>query len=183
MEIILWKGLANQSLEYFKIEKKDGSLTVNSKIIGIQEDIVFAVTYHLLINDSWFINEFTIITEINSTITSYTGKKRNNTWEINNMLEPEFTNVNYIDISLSPFTNSLPINNLMFKEHRPRNIDVIYIDILRGHIKRVKQRYTKLDTFSFSYENIDSDFKAILTVDNNGFVEKYPGLFEKISQV
>ncbi|GEN71452.1 putative glycolipid-binding domain-containing protein [Chryseobacterium lathyri] len=183
MKIILWKGLANQSLEYFKIEKKEGSLKVNSKILGIQEDTVFAVTYHLLIDDNWFINEFTIVTEINSITTSYTGKKRDCAWEINNIPEPELANIHYIDISLSPFTNSLPINNLVFKEKVPQDIDVIYIDILQGHIKPVKQRYTKLDTLSFSYENIDSDFKAILTVDHNGFVEEYPELFEKIGQV
>jgi len=182
MKIILWKGLANQSLEYFKIEKKDKSLAVYSRILGTSEGTVFAVSYHLLLDDNWLINEFTIDTEINSITTSYTGKKRGATWEINNIPEPEFANIHFIDISLSPFTNSLPINHLVFKENVPQDIDVIYIDVLQGHIKPAKQRYTKLDTFSFSYENRDSDFKAILTVDANGFVENYPGLFERIGQ-
>ncbi|MFP3675094.1 putative glycolipid-binding domain-containing protein, partial [Bacillus sp. SIMBA_031] len=86
----------------------------------------------------------------------------------------------YIDISLTPFTNTLPIHHLKLQENNPQEIDVIYIDVLNHHIKPAQQRYTRTAANKYLYENIQTYFKAEILVDENGLVVTYPDLFEKI---
>jgi hypothetical protein len=41
------------------------------------------------------------------------------------------------------------------------------------------QRYTRLSDREYLYESRDSDFRRTVTVDQDGLVLDYPGLFER----
>jgi hypothetical protein len=83
-----------------------------------------------------------------------------------------------IDISLTPFTNTLPVNRLQLKDGERQVIEVIYFDIFGKEIKPVKQVYTRLTSTQYVYENYDGSFKANLVIDEQGLVVDYPELFE-----
>ena len=61
---------------------------------------------------------------------------------------------------------------------------MVYILVPDLTISVMRQRYTCLEKTDhgavFRYENVDDDFKADLTVDNDGLVVHYPGLFERV---
>jgi hypothetical protein len=40
----------------------------------------------------------------------------------------EFDDVEMVDISISPFTNTLPIKQMYFEGKRPQKVDIIYFD-------------------------------------------------------
>lgn len=63
-----------------------------------------------------------------------------------------------------------------------KEIDVIYIDVLKNDIVPVRQRYTKIAFNKYFYENLNSGFKGNISVDESGFVDHYFGLFEKIAE-
>lgn len=95
-------------------------------------------------------------------------------------MKPLFRNFDFIDISLTPFTNTLPINHLNFIAHQKKTIEVMYVDIFKGSIEAVKQKYSKNSDLIYHYENLPKDFEADLDVDDSGFVNLYPTLFERI---
>ena len=64
----------------------------------------------------------------------------------------EFKGCIDIDISLTPFTNSLPINRLEWELNKPRQINVMFLDILSHEIIPVQQRYTKLSNTEYKFE-------------------------------
>ena len=86
-----------------------------------------------------------------------------------------------IDISLTPFTNSLPINRLQLQVNEVQYIKVLYIDILGRTIRSVVQQYTKISDHKYQYENVPNDFEAVITVDEWGIVTEYPGLFVRLN--
>jgi len=85
-----------------------------------------------------------------------------------------------IDISLTPFTNTLPINRLNLSEGSSKEINVIYIDLPKAQCKPVKQRYTNLGNGFYKYENLDSGFTSSIEVDENGYVINYPGIWHRV---
>ncbi len=89
----------------------------------------------------------------------------------------EFKGCIDIDISLTPFTNSLPINRLQWRLNKPQQIKVLFLDILSQEILAVQQRYTKLSETEYKFENVPNDFEAIINVDDSGMVVNYPELF------
>ncbi|WP_261511587.1 putative glycolipid-binding domain-containing protein [Chryseobacterium paludis] len=182
MKTLLWKGIAYESLEYFKIEKKNENNVVESKIIGSQNGNIYDVNYRLVIDGNWLIRAFEIESEINTIKRKMTGENSEHGWQINIMTNSDFKGFKYIDISLTPFTNTLPVNNLSFDMETPKEIDVIYIDVLKNNIVPVKQRYTKIADNKYFYENLNSGFKGNMSVDEVGLVDNYFGLFEKIAE-
>ncbi|GAB0157299.1 putative glycolipid-binding domain-containing protein [Chryseobacterium sp. Alg-005] len=180
MKPIIWKGILYHSLEYFNLIESEENYRATSRIIGSFENTIYFVSYQIVIDKNWLIQNFTIEYEVNGVQSKVTGLKNGNDWKINGTDRPEFSNFKYIDISLTPFTNTLPINNLNLSKGQSCEIDVIYIHILEDKIKPVKQQYTKISKSEYLYENIPKNFEARISVDDSGLVENYPGLFEKV---
>ncbi len=183
MKTLIWKGIFYQSLEYFNLQSDDKNYTVESKIIGCHEDKIYSIDYKIRIDKDWIIQGFLIESEINKVKRTLTGKRIHDQWEINNVINPEFNNFKFIDISLTPFTNTLPINNLKLSGNNSQKINVLYIDVLNHHIRPVQQQYTRTAVNKYLYENIENDFKAEISIDETGLVITYPKLFEKIAEL
>lgn len=181
MKTIIWKGLFYNSLEYLQISESSNTILVKSKIIGASENKKYLVEYELSIDKEWKIFNFDISLEVNNNKKKITGFKNNNEWEINGKTKTQFTNFDFIDISLTPFTNTLPIKNLRLIGNQEKEINVIYIDILADLVKPVKQKYRKNSEINYRYENIPNNFVADIEVDEFGLVKFYPKLFERIT--
>lgn len=180
MKTLIWKGILYQSLEYFTLQEHTENYIVSSKIIGSYLDKIYTAEYTINTDRNWNILEFFIQSEVNSTKNTLSGKKLGNKWEINQIERPEFEGIQYIDISLTPFTNALPINTLKLQENNSQEIQVIYIDVLNNGFRTASQRYTRTAKEKYLYENIPTNFEAEITVDESGLVLDYPQLFERV---
>src|SRR6266508_4306207 len=87
-----------------------------------------------------------------------------------------------IDISVTPFTNSLPIRRLLLSPGVSADITVVYIDLPALTVQPEMQRYTRLagDIARYRFEARSTGFTADLPVDADGLVQDYPGLFRRI---
>jgi hypothetical protein len=86
-----------------------------------------------------------------------------------------------VDLSASPFTNTLPIRRLDLKEGEAAEILAVYVLFPDLTVMTDPQRYTCLDPGRrYRYESRTSDFMRDIEVDANGLVVTYPGLFKRI---
>jgi len=80
-----------------------------------------------------------------------------------------------VDIALTPFTNTLPIRRLEIAEGAAADLDVVYfLPVPRLEVSRASQRYERIGR-GYRYES--GEFRADLTVDDDGLVTEYPGLW------
>lgn len=84
-----------------------------------------------------------------------------------------------VDISATPFSNTLPIWRLGLGVGESADIVTAYIALPDLTVTADPQRYTRLDERSYRYQSRDSDFARDITVDEYGFVVDYPGLFRR----
>jgi hypothetical protein len=87
-----------------------------------------------------------------------------------------------IDLAFSPFTNTLPIRRLNLPVGSSAEIVTAYVEALSLRVTPDPQRYTRLATDEYLYESLDTDFSRRITVDADGFVLDYPGLFRSSDQ-
>ena len=175
---ILWTGIAYHSLEKCVLTPSDESLAVNSVIVGTHDEKIYRVDYSIKTNRSWECICFEVTTQLSDkkeAINYHSDGKGN--WTKNGVPVNEFKGCIDIDISLTPFTNSLPINRLQWRLNKPQQIKVLFLDILSQEILAVQQRYTKLSETEYKFENVPNDFEAIINVDDSGMVVNYPELF------
>lgn len=180
MRKVVWRGLVYKSWENCTMELKNEVYYVKSVIIGNYLNRIYNVDYVLKIDRNWCIQEFEIKTEIEGHKNLITGTNSAGLWSINGISRPEFNEFLFIDISVTPFTNTLPINNLLLNIGQSKSIDVIYINILENEIKPVKQLYSRKKKDEYLYDNLDTVFSSSIIVDQKGIVKSYPGLFELV---
>jgi hypothetical protein len=84
-----------------------------------------------------------------------------------------------VDLSGTPFTNTLPIWRLGLGIGESADIVTALVDLPGLTVEADPQRYTRLDQRSYRYESRDSDFVRDITVDDAGFVVDYPGMFRR----
>ena len=90
----------------------------------------------------------------------------------------------YVDISETPFTNSLPIRRLGLAPGESAEIAVAYLEGAELQPWPEPQRYTRLEIgdedWIYRFVSLDGGFTAELPVDQDGLVLDYPGLFRRV---
>ena len=86
-----------------------------------------------------------------------------------------------IDLSATPFTNTLPIRRLKLRAGQSAEIAAVYILAPALTLATDPQRYTCLEARRrYRYESLDSDFTRDIEVDRHALVVTYPGLFRRL---
>lgn len=181
---IIWTGRVYNSLENCLIDVNATGSAISSTIIGNYEGKIYKVEYHIITNVNWETVYFEINTQCNNQtqIIRYEGDGSGNWRKDGNLIE-QFNSCIDVDISLTPFTNTLPIRRLKLNQHQSQEIQVIYCDLLAQDIKPVRQKYTCLSETEYRYENIPNDFEANIQVDEWGLVVDYPSMFVRTAAI
>lgn len=96
-------------------------------------------------------------------------------------VQPHLDGALDVDLSATPFTNTLPIRRLGLREGESAEINAVYIRLPELTVDVDGQRYTCLEAGRrYRYESLDNDFVREIETDANGLVTLYPGLFRRV---
>lgn len=102
-------------------------------------------------------------------------------WTAGGQPRPELDGCVDVDLAFSPSTNTLPIQRLGLDIGQSATLDAAWVEFPSLAVRRVPQRYTRLDAGTFRYENLPTGFTADLTVDEQALVVAYPPGWERVS--
>lgn len=181
--IIAWEGLDSKSIEClsWKIEREEMIFT--GHITGITENIPFGIHYMIETDPSWKVQHF-LVSDLNNpdnVLEMYSDSKGK--WFDRDEAVAQLEGCTDIDISLTPFTNTLPLRRLNLTERERTAVDILYIKLPEFTIEKTRQYYTKLPEDRFLFETPENDYNAELLVDSDCIVIEYPELFRRIFPV
>lgn len=101
-------------------------------------------------------------------------------WKVDDEERSDLSDAIDLDLAISPFTNTLPIRRLDLAIGEEGDATVAFVSFPDLEVDLDAQRYTRLDEDLYLFESLDSDFSREITVDLDGFVVDYPGLFERL---
>lgn len=185
MRKIIWSNQANTGLEYFYLRRRDGEITADGIVIGVEENVAFCICYQIRCDMQWRVREIvvTLLEENEQVIHLVSDGSGNWTNKSGNPM-PELTGCFDVDIMATPFTNTLPIQRLNLKSGASAEIKVAYFTIPAMQVSVETQRYTCLETSSaggkYKFESLSDGFTAVINVDGDGLVEDYPELFKRV---
>ncbi len=91
-----------------------------------------------------------------------------------------------VDLSASAFTNTIPIRRLDLAENQKADLKVAYVDAYSMEVKTAEQRYTCVhrgtSESSYYYEGLAAGQRVVVTVDSDGLILDYPGVFRRTFQ-
>lgn len=177
---ILWTGLEYYSMENCLVDINEAGVDINSVIVGKYGSRIYRVEYHIKTNPEWE-TQYVQVTSRHSNREQHLRLLNDGlgNWLSDGKRMRQFEGCTDVDIAITPFTNTLPINRLNLKSQSTEQVRVIYFHLLEQQIRAVEQQYTRIADLQYHYENIPNDFETDITVDENGFVVNYPGLFTR----
>lgn len=102
-------------------------------------------------------------------------------WSVDGEPRPDLAGAIDIDITATPATNALPIRRLKLAVGGHSDVEVAWVQVPSLDVGVGRQRYTRVGPRAYCFESRDRDFRRTITVDDDGFVLSYPGLFERVT--
>jgi hypothetical protein len=97
---------------------------------------------------------------------------------------PQYDGCTAIDIRETPFTNTIAIKQLRLEPGETGELDLIYVELVKGTTSRDRQRYTCIEKSAqgsvYQFEQLSSAFTATIPFDENDLVIDYPELFRRV---
>ncbi|MCM1566422.1 MAG: putative glycolipid-binding domain-containing protein [Dehalobacter sp.] len=179
-ETIVWQALSWPSTVVHTHSVSKGIYGHGLAVGRTDRGIPFAMEYDIALTEDWDIKEVWIRSLLDEHVIKLL--RRGDRWyDGKGKHLAEFEGVELVDISISPFTNTLPIRRLQFEGEKTQKVDVIYFDENKFSISRLQQIYSKVGERIYRYQDILlPDFVSDITVDSKGLVMDFPKMFKRV---
>ena len=175
-----WKDWTDIGREHLVLKETADCVFAESVIIADVDGESIAVRYRITCDPTWRVRRAEVgrVGDDGPRVLESDGL--GNWRDSAGIVQPQLSGAIDIDISVTPFTNTLPIRRLNLNKGDAAEILVVYFQLPSLAISTDRQRYTHLAGGRYRYESIDSDFTRDIEVDEHGLVITYPGLFRRL---
>lgn len=178
---VFWEPLNGIGLEHLEFSKSGDGIYADGVVIGSRNGHEFRLHYSIICDAHNKVRDVQIELLGKEKRQKYLKADGQGNWfDENNRLLSDLSGCYEVDISATPFTNTLAINRLGLSKGQSSKIQVVYIPIPDLNIQPVPQRYTCLEKNLYRYEGLFRQFEANLPLDENGLVIDYPETFCRI---
>ena len=176
-----WQDWSGRGLEHLVLKEGSGQIVAAAAVLGVSGNQLFAAHYKICCDPDWRVRSVELH-EIGSDRTLELASNGAGNWsDGSGATQPQLAGAMDVDISITPFTNTLPIRRLGLKPGESAEIAAVYVRLPELTAGTDLQRYTCLEPRRrYRYESLDSDFMREIETDEHGLVTLYPGLFRRI---
>jgi hypothetical protein len=183
MRSVRWRSLEDGGLEHLTLSLAADSIVAKSVVIGARGGRAYGVRYGIVCDAGWVVRSFDVETTDGRSLRW--EKDRRGRWTDENGAHlAGFDGCIDVDLSGTPFTNTLPIRRLDLEaEDGTVELAMLFVPFDSFTPRVERQRYTCLKPRSlYRFALADESFTADLPVDADGLVTDYPGLFERVRE-
>ncbi len=181
---VMWVSWTNVGLEHLALTWSEEGVRADGVVIGVEGGVQFRVRYEVRCEAGWRVREVKVASLVSGGASVRLLADGQGRWTtLDGEPVPALEGCVDVDISVTPFTNTLPIRRLDLKPAESEEIRVVYVAVPEMSIENVCQRYTCLERYPggglyrYEDEGLFRRFVADLPVDADGLVLDYPELF------
>jgi uncharacterized protein len=166
--------------EHVSLKSDKTSIYIDSLVISVRDEKPVRLSYLIVCDTHWQTKQLNVKLLGSENSIELTADGEGN-WFDKSTPMPELKGCIDVDITVTPFTNSLPIRRLDFQVGEVKELMMVFVTVPEMSIRVDKQRYTLLEKSlkGAIYLFESGDFQAELNVDVDGFVLTYPKSWEQ----
>lgn len=171
-----WQRLDEPGLEVWCFQPDTEGYLAISSVVHAGAD-PFGLSYVWQLDRDWRTHRLELLLSSPS-IQALTIERFDNGWIVNGQQRPDLAQCDEIDLSATPFCNTLAMRLLKGSGE----LTTLYVDLPSLQLMPSRQRYTALGGSRWRYTDlgIAKGFEADLDVDEHDVVIRYEGLFDII---
>src|SRR5688572_24203987 len=171
-----WQDWSGHGLEHLVLDVGPDGIVAEAALLGTVDGVIFAARYRIVCDRSWRVRRAEIGVIGDDRPVELTSDGAGNWTDGSATPLPQLAGAIDIDLSATPFTNTLPIRRLSLVTGQSATILVVYVHFPDLTITTDAQRYTCLAPGRrYRFESVDGDFARDIDVDGDGLVVTYPG--------
>jgi uncharacterized protein len=176
-----WEDSSGDGVQHLVLSQRSDRIVAEGVVLSTADGSPFAATYHIECDAMWRVKMTQArVIGVNSRV-DLTSDGAGHWRDGGGVSMPQFDGAIDVDLSITPFTNTLPIRRLDLAEGQAADIRAVYVRLPDLTVTIDPQRYTCLQRGRrYRYESLDSDFVREIDIDVHGLVVTYPGLFRRI---
>jgi hypothetical protein len=182
----MWTPWDGRGLEHLRLRVGESGIEADGVVIGEEDEATFRARYVIRCDPRWRTREM-IADPLDGRGSLHLRSDGKGNWrDVSGRSIPELKSCLDVDLSATPFTNTLPIRRLDLREGESSEIVAVYVDVPDMRLGPSRQRYTCLERnadgglYRYEDEGLFRGFTADLPVDADGLVLNYPGIFRRI---
>jgi uncharacterized protein len=181
---VMWVPCEGPGLEHLRLVTSGSGIVANGLVIGLEAGRPFRIGYEIRCDGRWRVREVRATApDLEQPVLELLADGEGHWKRGGGEPMPELDGCIDVDISATPFTNTLPIRRLGLEPGESADVDVAYILVPELLVGPERQRYGCLEAQAdgglYRFEALPSGFTAELPVDADGLVIDYPGLFRR----
>ena len=183
---VMWSAWDAPGLEHLHLAMHKDGVVADSIVIGVTaEGRPFRIAYEVRCDVSWGVRSVRVgILGSEVPGVDLLSDGQGNWTRPDGRAVPELRGCIDVDISVTPFTNTLPIRRLVLTPTESAELLVAYFKGTELQAWPEPQQYTCLEKSDgaglYRFLSLDGGFTADLLVDADGLVLDYPGLFKRV---
>jgi hypothetical protein len=180
---VMWWAWDRPGLGHLRLAVRASKVVADGVVLGAAEGRPFRLAYEVRCDTYWRVRAVRVVIAGESPKTELLSDGEGNWATSEERSVPYLEGCRYVDISETPFTNTLPIRRLGLSPGEYAEITVAYFDGTELQPWPEPQRYICLERSDegglYRFLSLDGGFIADLPVDSDGLVLNYPGLFKR----
>lgn len=177
---IFWRRLDSDGLERLSVIEGDNGIIAKGTILTT-EDGGCRLDHDWHLDSKWSALNVAVSREGADGRKALHLNRTGVSWTVDGQTRPDLDGASEVDLSLTPFCNTIALRRLMASGGDTITLDVAYIDAATLSVTPSRQAYERVTNTCFRYRDLGlyRGFEALLDVDDAGFVLRYEGLFER----
>lgn len=177
--LILWRRLDRPGHDACRLWLESGHWRLEGAAVWLDAKGPAHIAYEVSVGEDWITHSARIMGRVGPRAISLSiHRDATGNWRVNGEAIPEVTGQRDIDLGFTPATNTLPIRRLRAERADQARLAAAWLDAGDWSLKVLPQTYQR-EGEDWLYTSPTHDFQARLTVDRDGFVTDYPGLWVK----
>jgi hypothetical protein len=178
----IWQGTTFTSLEHCRVDIAESGITVDGLVVAMDGGPI-RLHYGIACDPSWTVRRLAITELETGTDLTFLSDGNGHWTDGAGRSLPAFDGCVDVDLTATPFTNTLPIRRLALRPGESRDLRMLYVLIPGMAVESSEQRYTCLDAGATGgrYRYDSGDFTVDLPVDRDGLVVDYPGFWRRVA--
>ena len=181
----MWSAWHGSGLGHLRLAVRESGVVADGLVLGVADGHPFRLSYEVRCDPYWRVRAARVGVPGEPPRVELFSDGEGNWTGPEGRAVKYLKGCDYVDISETPFTNSLPIRRLGLAPGESAEIALAYLEGAELQPWPEPQRYTRLQTgeggaTTYRFVSLDGGFRADLPVDLDDLVLDYPGRFRRV---
>lgn len=176
-----WTRLDQPGREEARLQRTYLGWNLSGRVVVEEEGRDYALSYEVACDERWRTLFALVECRVGAETFGTTVQSQDGSWRLNGAEAYRDERVLDVDLAFTPATNTLPIRRLNLVAGESAEVHAAWLTFPEFELQSLDQVYARESDRTYRYSSNGGTFQRTLTVDEEGLIVEYPGLWRRES--